>query len=144
MRPAATSARRRPRDRGRRHRTGRPTGRGPPDLRALVPREHPRALRSRTRAGLVVLAPTASIAADRRYAVDVTLIDVQQRTEREIEWTSEQLDVIAATEPGAFVSVLGAAGTGKTIIAARRAAGLAAVGLRVVFVADQRYLHSSL
>ncbi len=93
---------------------------------------------------LSVLAPTASIAADRRYAVDVTLIDVQQRTEREIEWTSEQLDVIAATEPGAFVSVLGAAGTGKTIIAARRAAELAAAGLRVVFVADQRYLHSSL
>jgi len=93
---------------------------------------------------LSVLAPTAVIAADRRYAVDVTLIDVQQRTEREIEWTSEQLDVIAATEPGAFVSVLGAAGTGKTIIAARRAVELANAGLRVVFVADQRYLHSSL
>jgi hypothetical protein len=93
---------------------------------------------------LSVLAPTATIAADRRYVVDVTLIDVQQRTEREIEWTSEQLDVIAATEPGAFVSVLGAAGTGKTIIAARRAAELARAGLRVVFVADQRYLHGSL
>jgi Nuclease-related domain len=93
---------------------------------------------------LSVLAPTASIAADRRYAVDVTLIDVQQRTEREIQWTSEQLDVIAATEPGAFVSVFGAAGTGKTIIAARRAAELAVAGMRVVFVADQRYLHSSL
>lgn len=93
---------------------------------------------------LSVLVPTASIAADRRYAVDFTLIDVQQRTEREIEWTSEQLDVIAATEPGAFVCVLGAAGTGKTIIAARRAAELARAGLRVLFVADQRYLHSSL
>lgn len=93
---------------------------------------------------LSVLAPTAVIAADRRYAVDVTLIDVQQRTEREIEWTGEQLEVIAATEPGAFVSVLGAAGTGKTIIAARRAAELATTGLRVVFVADQRYLHGSL
>ena len=93
---------------------------------------------------LSTLAPTASITADRRYAIDVTLIDVQQRTEREIEWTSEQLDVIAATEPGAFVSVHGAAGTGKTIIAARRAVELAAAGLRVVFVADQRYLHSSL
>ena len=93
---------------------------------------------------LSTLAPTASITADRRYAIDVTLIDVQQRTEREIEWTGEQLDVIAATEPGAFVSVHGAAGTGKTIIAARRAAELAAAGLRVVFVADQRYLHSSL
>ena len=58
---------------------------------------------------LSTLAPTASITADRRYAIDVTLIDVQQRTEREIEWTGEQLDVIAATEPGAFVSVLGAA-----------------------------------
>jgi Nuclease-related domain/AAA domain len=93
---------------------------------------------------LSVLAPTASVAADRRYTVDVTLIDVQQRTDRVIEWTSEQLEVIAATEPGAFVSVLGAAGTGKTIIAARRAAELAAAGLRVVFVADQRYLHGSL
>jgi hypothetical protein len=93
---------------------------------------------------LSVLAPTASVAADRRYAVDVTLIDVQQRTGRVIEWTSAQLEVIAATEPGAFVSVLGAAGTGKTIIAARRAAELATAGLRVVFVADQRYLHGSL
>jgi len=93
---------------------------------------------------LSVLAPTATISADRRFSVDVTLIDVQQRTEREIEWTSEQLEVIAATEPGAFVSVLGAAGTGKTIIAARRAAHLAAAGLRVVFIADQRYLHGSL
>lgn len=93
---------------------------------------------------LSVLAPTASVAADRQFAVDVTLIDVQQRTEREIVWTGEQLDVIAATEPGAFVSVLGAAGTGKTIIAARRAAELASSGMRVVFVADQRYLHGSL
>ena len=42
------------------------------------------------------------------------------------------------------MSVLGAAGTGKTIIAARRAAELATAGLRVVFVADQRYLHGSL
>jgi len=93
---------------------------------------------------LSVLAPTATVAADRQFAVDVTLVDVQQRTEREIVWTGEQLDVIAATEPGAFVSVLGAAGTGKTIIAARRAAELANVGMRVVFVADQRYLHGSL
>ena len=93
---------------------------------------------------LSVLAPTATVSADRRYLVDVSLIDVQQRTEREIEWTSEQLEVIAATEPGAFVCVLGAAGTGKTIIAARRAAHLAAAGLRVVFIADQRYLHGSL
>ena len=93
---------------------------------------------------LSVLAPTATVRADRRFLIDVTLIDVQQRTEREIEWTSEQVEVIAATEPGAFVSVLGAAGTGKTIIAARRAAYLAAAGLRVVFIADQRYLHGSL
>ena len=93
---------------------------------------------------LAVLAPTATVAADRKYAVDVTLVDVQQRTEREIVWTSEQLEVIAATEPGRFLSVLGAAGTGKTIIAARRAAELANAGMRVVFVADQRYLHGSL
>ena len=93
---------------------------------------------------LSLFAPTATVAADRRYSVDVTLIDVGQRTERVIEWTSEQLEVIAATEPGAFVAVLGPAGTGKTIIAARRAAELAHAGLRVVFVADQRYLHGSL
>lgn len=91
-----------------------------------------------------VLAPSATIAADKRYSVDVTLIDVQQLTEREIQFTAEQLEVIEATEPGAFVSVLGAAGTGKTIIAARRAAQLANAGLRVVFIADQRYLHGAL
>ena len=91
-----------------------------------------------------VLAPSATIAADKRYSVDVTLIDVQQFTEREIQFTAEQLEVIEATEPGAFVSVLGAAGTGKTIIAARRAAQLANEGLRVVFIADQRYLHGAL
>lgn len=93
---------------------------------------------------LAVLAPSASITADKRYSVDVTLTDVQQLTEREIQFTGEQLEVIAATEPGAFVSVLGAAGTGKTIIAARRAAQLADQGLRVVFIADQRYLHGAL
>ena len=49
---------------------------------------------------LAVLAPTATVAADRQYSVDVTLADVQQRTEREIVWTSEQLEVIAATQPG--------------------------------------------
>jgi AAA domain len=93
---------------------------------------------------LSVLAPSASITADKRYSVDVTLVDVQQLTEREIQFTAEQLEVIEATEPGAFVSVLGAAGTGKTIIAARRAAQLADRGLRVVFIADQRYLHGAL
>jgi hypothetical protein len=93
---------------------------------------------------LSVLAPTATISADKRYSVDVTLVDVRQLTEREIQFTSEQLAVIAATEPGAFVSVLGAAGTGKTIIASRRAAQLAGKGLRVVFIADQRYLHGAL
>lgn len=123
-----------------------------PDLPAAIRRICAHWFPTRTRGlseaqfeeALSVLAPTAAIVSDRRYVVDVTLIDVQQRTEREIVWTSEQLDVIAATEPGAFVSVLGAAGTGKTIIAARRAAELASAGLRVVFVADQRYLHGSL
>lgn len=93
---------------------------------------------------LSVLAPTAAITADKRYSVDVALVDVRQRTERQVQFTTEQLAVIEATAPGAFVSVLGAAGTGKTIIAARRAGQLAAAGMKVVFIADQRYLHGAL
>jgi hypothetical protein len=90
------------------------------------------------------LAPTAAIVADQRYFVDVTMIDVRQLTERQIQFTKEQLAVIQATTPGVFVSVLGAAGTGKTIIAARRAAHLAGQGMKVLFMADQRYLHGAL
>lgn len=93
---------------------------------------------------LSVLAPTAAITADKRYSVDVALVNVRQRTERQVQFTTEQLAVIEATAPGAFVSVLGAAGTGKTIIAARRAGQLAAAGMKVVFIADQRYLHGAL
>jgi Nuclease-related domain len=91
-----------------------------------------------------VLAPTAAIVADQRYFVDVTLVDVRQLTERQVQFTTEQLAVIQATAPGVYVSILGAAGTGKTVIAARRAAQLAHDGLKVVFVADQRYLHGAL
>lgn len=93
---------------------------------------------------LTVLAPTAAITANKRYSVDVAVVDVRQRTERQIQFTTEQLAVIEATAPGAFVSVLGAAGTGKTIIAARRATQLAAAGMKVIFIADQRYLHGAL
>jgi hypothetical protein len=91
-----------------------------------------------------VLAPTAEVVADQKYYVDVTLVDVRQFTERQIRFTDEQIAVIEATTPGAFISVLGAAGTGKTIIAARRAGHLAREGLKVLFVADQKYLHGTL
>jgi hypothetical protein len=91
-----------------------------------------------------VLAPTAAIAADQRYFVDVTMTSVRQFTERQLRFTNEQLTVIQATTSGGFVSVLGAAGTGKTIIAARRAAQLAGDGMKVLFMADQRYLHGAL
>jgi Nuclease-related domain/Viral (Superfamily 1) RNA helicase len=91
-----------------------------------------------------VLAPTAAVVADQRYFVDVTMVDVRQLTEHQVQFTNEQLAVIQATTPGVFVAVLGAAGTGKTIIATRRAAQLAHDGLKVLFMADQRYLHGAL
>ncbi len=93
---------------------------------------------------LSALVPSGAVVAGDRYSVDVALVDVRQLTERQIQFTTEQLEVIEATAPGKSVCVLGAAGTGKTIIASRRAAQLAGSGMRVVFIADQRYLHGSL
>jgi hypothetical protein len=93
---------------------------------------------------LSALVPSGAVVAGDRYSVDVALVDVRQLTERQIQFTTEQLEVVEATAPGKSVCVLGAAGTGKTIIASRRAAQLAGSGMRVVFIADQRYLHGSL
>jgi len=93
---------------------------------------------------LSALVPSGAVVAGDRYFVDVALVDVRQLTERQIQFTAEQLEVIDATAPGRSVCVLGAAGTGKTIIASRRAAQLASSGMRVLFIADQRYLHGSL
>lgn len=93
---------------------------------------------------LSVLAPTAAVVADRRYVVDTTLVDVHGLTERQIELTDEQFRVVVATTGAAHVAVLGAAGTGKTVIATRRAQQLASQGRRVLLLADQRYLHDAL
>lgn len=91
-----------------------------------------------------LLAPDASVAAEAKYRVDVAMIDIRAHTERQVRFTDEQLAVIEATTGTRFVTVLGAAGTGKTLIAARRAEKLASEGLKVLFLADQRYLHSTL
>ena len=91
-----------------------------------------------------ILAPSAAVVADQKYFVDVTIVDIRQLTERQVQFTKEQIAVIEATTPDTFVSVLGAAGTGKTIIAARSAGQFAREGRKVVFVADQRYLHGTL
>lgn len=93
---------------------------------------------------MAVIAPTATVVADRKYTVDVTLIDVRSLTERQIELTDEQLQVVEATTSHAHVAVLGSAGTGKTVIATRRAQQLAGQGRRVLLIADQRYLHDAL
>lgn len=90
------------------------------------------------------LLPTGSVAADRRFTVDVTMIGVHERTERQVTLTSEQLAVVEATAQKGYVAVLGAAGTGKTIIATRRAADLASKGQQVLLIADQKYLHKAL
>lgn len=93
---------------------------------------------------LSLVAPTASIATDRRYNVDVTMVDVRALTEKQIQLTDEQLRVVEATQQKAHVAILGAAGTGKTVIAVKRAEVLASQGRRVLLLADQRYLHDSL
>lgn len=90
------------------------------------------------------LVPTGRIAADRKYTLDVALVDVRDRTTRQIELTSEQLAVLEATTSHTYLAVLGAAGTGKTVIAAKQASLRAGRGEKVIFVADQRFLHGAL
>ncbi|SCG61079.1 nuclease-related domain-containing DEAD/DEAH box helicase [Micromonospora humi] len=89
---------------------------------------------------LAALAPTAVVARTLKYDVDLAADDLERRTRRQIQLTDRQLEVLAATSGRRASLVLGAAGTGKTLLAQERARELAARGLRVAVIGQQRDL----
>lgn len=89
---------------------------------------------------LAALAPTAMVARTLRYDVDLAADDLDRLTRRQIQLTGRQLEVLAGTSRRQASLVLGAAGTGKTLLAQERARELAARGLRVAVLGQQRDL----
>lgn len=89
---------------------------------------------------LAALAPTAVVARTLRYDVDLAADDLAHLTRRQFQLTNRQLEVLEGTSTKRASLVLGAAGTGKTILAQERARVLADKGLRVAVVGQQRNL----
>ncbi|ADU06881.1 NERD domain-containing protein [Micromonospora aurantiaca] len=89
---------------------------------------------------LAALAPSAVVARTLRYDVDLAADDLDRLTRRQIQLTGRQLEVLAGTSRRPASLVLGAAGTGKTLLAQERARELAARGLRVAVIGQQRDL----
>jgi hypothetical protein len=90
------------------------------------------------------LCPEAVIAPSIGYTIDVAGIDLEQWTALQIEWTTEQLNALAVMSRGVSTLVVGAAGTGKTVIAQERARRLAADGALVALVGQDRQLRIQL
>ncbi|GAB3345697.1 hypothetical protein GCM10027452_16850 [Micromonospora halotolerans] len=89
---------------------------------------------------LEAFAPTAVVARTLRYDVDLASDDLARLTQRQIRLTNRQLEVLEGTSKKRASLVLGAAGTGKTVLAQERARELAARGLRVAVIGQQRNL----
>jgi hypothetical protein len=93
---------------------------------------------------LDALCPTSVIAPTLDYTVDISGADLERLTERQIAWTTEQLEVLTRTSGSGQTLVLGAAGTGKTVIAQERARSLAADGGSVALLGQHRHLRLQL
>jgi hypothetical protein len=93
---------------------------------------------------LNALCPTSVIAPTLGYAIDLSAADLEKLTARQIEWTAEQVEVLTATSDVGHILVLGAAGTGKTVIAQERARSLAAKGAKVGLIGQHRHLRLQL
>ena len=89
---------------------------------------------------LTALAPTASVAPTLDYVVDVAAADMERLTEHQIRLTNQQLDVVAATSSDSASLVLGAAGTGKTLLALQRAQLVSRSGAKVGLVCGPKHL----
>jgi hypothetical protein len=93
---------------------------------------------------LSILAPSSGVVADRRYQVEATSAEIDELTQKQIQLTDEQIAVIEATSTDGYVSILGAAGTGKTLIAEAQAKRLAGEGKTVLLLAYDGYLTRNL
>jgi len=86
------------------------------------------------------LAPNAAVTTRIDYDVDLAFDDLERLTRRQVRLTDRQLEVLEGTSTRRASLVLGAAGTGKTILAQERARRLAGKDLRVAVVSQQRNL----
>jgi hypothetical protein len=89
---------------------------------------------------LWALAPTARVTRTLRDDVEVAQDDLMRLTRRQIRLTNRQLEVLEGTSAKRRSLVLGAAGTGKTVLAQERARTLAENGMRVAVIGQQRHL----
>jgi len=96
------------------------------------------------RLALSTLCPKSVIAPTIDYAVDVAGAELERATVKQIQWTTGQLEVLTATSGRGQNLVLGAAGTGKTVIAQERARSLAADGAKVALIGQHRHLRLQL
>jgi hypothetical protein len=92
------------------------------------------------RLALTALCPDATVDRTVDYDVDLASDDIERLTKRQIELTARQLEVMAGTSQRRRSLVLGAAGTGKTVLAQERAKVLARQGSVVGLVGQPRHL----
>lgn len=90
------------------------------------------------------LCPTSVIAPSISYTMELAAVELDRRTAKQIEFTTEQLEAMEVTGRSARAVVLGAAGTGKTVIAQELARRLAAGGARVALIGQHRHLRLQL
>jgi hypothetical protein len=93
---------------------------------------------------LEALVPDVSIAPTLDYMIDMAGADLERLTNHQIRLTHQQLDVVSATSTDRACLVLGAAGTGKTLLAMHRAQTVAKSGAHVALVCDQKHLRLEL
>ena len=93
---------------------------------------------------LSTLCPTSVVAPTIGYQIDVARIDLERLTAHQIEFTTEQLKALNAMLEDRQAVVLGAAGTGKTVIAQERARRLAADGATVALIGQHSHLRLQL
>ncbi len=89
---------------------------------------------------LWALVPSARVARTLRDDVVQAQDDLARRTRRQFELTNQQLEVLDETSTTRRSVVLGAAGSGKTVLAQERARMLAENGMRVAVIGQQRHL----
>ncbi|WP_432841239.1 NERD domain-containing protein [Dactylosporangium sp. CA-092794] len=93
---------------------------------------------------LAALCPAATVERTVDYDVDVATGEIEHLTRRQIDLTSRQLEVLAQTSRRRRSLVLGAAGTGKTVLAQARSRALARDGAVVGLIGQPRHLRQQL
>jgi hypothetical protein len=89
---------------------------------------------------LTALCPTATVTRTVDYDVDLASAEIERLTRRQLQLTVRQLEVMAGTSRRQRSVVLGAAGTGKTVLAQERGKLLARQGGVVGLIGQPRHL----